>query len=67
MLVKCLESVELCTALAVTPERLKRLQKAMKLDDSLKIWQETIVNGWPEKGMVVERLLPYYGLRMSWL
>ena len=45
MSVKCLESVEQRAALAITPVRLKRLQKATKLDDSLKILQEIIVNG----------------------
>ena len=61
--VKCLESVEQRAALALTLDKLKRLQKAIKLGDSLKILQETIVNGWPEKNMLDERLLPYYGLR----
>ena len=63
MSVKCLKNVEQQAALAQTPDRLKRLQKAMKLDDSLKILQEIIVNGCPKKSMVDERLLPYYGLR----
>ena len=37
MSVKCLGSVEQGVALAVTPDRLKRLQKATKLDDIYKL------------------------------
>ena len=65
MSVKCLKNVEQQAALAVTSKKFKRLQKAMKLDNSFKILQDTMVNGWPERAWWM-RLLPCYRLKREW-